>query len=298
MTLKYAEQTAIITELGATLRSYYVGKRPVVLSFDPLEVCPHSQGQILAPWPNRLRDGKYSFDGEEIEVPVNEKKNNNAIHGFFCWQKFRIDSVTENSCLLTLDSLPLPWYPYHVLFQVEYMLSQNGLSVKSYVKNEGDKRLPFALGFHPYLVSGEYSIDDCKLTIPAKKRLLTDSRQIPVDEIDVGDTDYDFSNAAKSRYIEGLVLDDCFFDLESAEEGQWSAVLESPMGEKTILWADSVFGYIMCYTADHIGINSRRAIAIEPMTAPPNALATGKGLIILNPQSSWQANYGINPCIN
>ncbi len=268
------------------------------MGFDEFEICPQSRGQILAPWPNRLRDGRYSFDGRVIEVPINEKKNNNAIHGFFCWQKFTTESVTESSCLLSFDSLPIPQYPFHLLFRVEYTLSDQGLTVRSYAENRDDKKLPFALGFHPYLPAGKGLVDDCQLVIPARKRLVTDSRQIPIDEICVADTDYDFSNALKGRYIEALMLDDCFFDLESDSEGRWNAVITSGLGQKTVLWADSAFGYIMCYTGDHIGTDSRRAVAIEPMTAPPDAFATGKSLIVLEPQAFWQGDFGINPFAN
>ena len=68
----HGHQRAVITEVGATLRSFTVEDRPVVDGFGPTEWSHGGRGQVLAPWPNRLGDGTYSFQGVEAQVPLNE----------------------------------------------------------------------------------------------------------------------------------------------------------------------------------------------------------------------------------
>ncbi len=293
--IKYADQTAVITELGATLRSYQVSGTPIIWEFAESEMPSHSQGQILAPWPNRLKDGSYTFDGKTMRVPINELDNHNAIHGIFRWQRFKIEDIAENSCRLSFDSLYTPGYPYHLSLTVEYILSETGLIVNTNVVNIGSKKLPFAIGFHPYFIADSELINMCKLTIPAKQRLVMDERQIPISSESIIDTDFDFSHANKSRYIEDIKMDDCFFDLDLDSYSRWNVIFELSSGKKTALWGDKDFAYIMCYTGDGLGIDARRVLAIEPMTSPPNAFATGKNLIILEPSCSWNSSFGINP---
>ena len=55
---------ATIVEVGGGLRDYRAGGTEVLYGFAEDEICPGSAGQILAPWPNRIRDGQYTFDGQ------------------------------------------------------------------------------------------------------------------------------------------------------------------------------------------------------------------------------------------
>ena len=75
------EQRAVITEVGATLRTYTVGGRHVVRGFEADEVVHKGRGQQLLPWPNRIRDGLYTFGGEEQQLDLSEPDRHNALHG-------------------------------------------------------------------------------------------------------------------------------------------------------------------------------------------------------------------------
>ncbi|MGH8894923.1 MAG: aldose 1-epimerase family protein, partial [Actinomycetes bacterium] len=66
--LVYADQVAVVAEMGATLRSYDVAGLPVVDGFGANVRPDGGRGQILAPWPNRVRDGRYSFAGEDLQL--------------------------------------------------------------------------------------------------------------------------------------------------------------------------------------------------------------------------------------
>jgi aldose 1-epimerase len=81
-------------------------------------------------------------------------------------------------------------------------------------------------------------------------------------------------------------------------DDQVIAVLERPDGARAVrVWADPAFKYLMVYTGDTLQPAERRraAIAIEPMTCPPNALRTGVDLIELEPGGTWRGTWGISP---
>src|SRR5690606_18112094 len=59
--IKSGDHAAVITEVGATLRSYRVAGRDVVRGFAAEEPVHLGRGQQLLPWPNRIRDGRYPF---------------------------------------------------------------------------------------------------------------------------------------------------------------------------------------------------------------------------------------------
>jgi aldose 1-epimerase len=95
-----------------------------------------------------------------------------------------------------------------------------------------------------------------------------------------------------------VVLDTAFTTLDRDAEGRAWASLDVPGGATgAALWADPGFPYLMVYTGDTLGEvpRRRRAIAIEPMSCPPNALRSGTDLITLEPDQSWTASWGISP---
>jgi aldose 1-epimerase len=74
-----------------------------------------------------------------------------------------------------------------------------------------------------------------------------------------------------------------------------SAWLDAPDGSRTTLWQDLDWGYLQVFTTDNFPRESSfgRAIAVEPMTAPPDALNSGQGLIWLDPDAGWQGSWGL-----
>src|ERR1700760_3085589 len=76
---------ATVTELGAGLRSLKFGDTALVVGYDADELPPHSAGQLLTPWPNRVDGGHYTFDGEEHQLALSEPARGNAIHGLTRW---------------------------------------------------------------------------------------------------------------------------------------------------------------------------------------------------------------------
>lgn len=285
---------AVITEVGATLRAYALDGADVVDGFAVQEISPAGRGQVLAPWPNRLDGGRYAFEGREGSAAINEPERSNAIHGLVRWLAWSATSKADDAVSLACVLPAQPAYPWRLELEIVYALSADGLAVTTRATNASDAPGPFGIGFHPYLIVG-VPVDQVALTLPASRRVLTNERALPVGEEPVDGTAFDFRVAQK---IGATQLDTCFTGLVRADDGRVRARAQVEAGERAVeLWADEAFGYLQAYTGDTLEPVSRRrrAIAIEPMTCPPNALATGTDLIRLEPGSTWSGTWGIDP---
>ena len=78
-------------------------------------------------------------------------------------------------------------------------------------------------------------------------------------------------------------------------EGLALVELRNPEGGGLTLWADESYGYLQLFTGDPLPDVSRRSLAVEPMTCPPNAFRTGEALIRLEPGETHTSAWGIAP---
>jgi len=289
-------QEAVVTEVGATLRSYTVDGRDVVDGFGPGEWSRSGRGQVLAPWPNRLGDGRYEFSGLRAQAALDEPERGNAIHGLVRWLPWHLEAHAQNVLTVACPVRPTPGYPFRLDLRIEYRLGRDGLTVTTTAQNPGAVTLPFGLGFHPYLTVGTGRIDTASLTLPVARRVVLDSRSLPTGDVQpVAGTEYDFTGG---RLIGPTRMDTAFTDLDRQRDGVARATLEAPgTGRSVELWMDDRFKYLMCYTGDTVDEEPRRrtALAVEPMTCPPDALRSGKDLIVLEPGQEWQGRWGITP---
>jgi galactose mutarotase-like enzyme len=293
--IRFGEQVVVVTEVGATLRSYTVGGVDVVDGFGIDEQASAGRGQVLAPWPNRLDGGRYAFGGVEGQAALDEPERGNAIHGLVRWIPWSVGSRTEGAVTFTSVLHPQPAYPWRLELDVDYRLTGDGLVVVARASNSWIVAAPLGVGFHPYLSVGQ-PLDAARLTLPAWRRLATDERALPVGGQEVAGTEYDFRTA---RELGSTQLDTCFTGLVRGEDGRVRIRVEA--GDRCVeLWADEAFDYVQAYTGDTLEPASRRrrAIAIEPMTCPPNAFATGTGVIALAPGATWSGTWGIAPRIS
>src|SRR5580658_130988 len=292
--IAHGQQEAIVTEVGATLRSYRVGDWDVLDGFGADEWSQGGRGQVLAPWPNRLGDGRYEFGGRTSQAALDEPERANAIHGTVRWLPWRLDAHLQNVVALVCAIHPTPGYPYSVALRVEYRLGRDGLSVSSVATNTGFETAPFGLGFHPYVRAAPGSIDGCVLRLPASERLVLDDRGLPTGDVrDVAGTEFDFT---RGRIIGGTRLDTAYRSLERDAGGRAWSTLEDPVSGRVVAqWVDERFSHVMCYTGDTLGQpdERRRAVAIEPMTCAPDAFRSGRGLIVLEPGQQWEGTWGL-----
>jgi aldose 1-epimerase len=298
--LAWRDQRAAIAEVGATLRAYDSGGTPVCWGFAEDRICGGGRGQVLAPWPNRLRDGAYEFEGVPGRAPLDEPGRSNAIHGLVRWVPWRLVEKSPAAVRLAYLLHPQPAYRYRLALEIEYRLGDSGLSVTLQATSEDDRRLPFGAGFHPYLAAGPGGADASRVALPARRRLLLDERALPLGSEAVAGTPYGAvaSDEPVERHepVGSLRIDDCFTDLV-VDDGRWRAEIVPGGRERpTVLWAEAVFKYIMCFTGDTLSSADRRlAVAVEPMTCPPDALRTGEDLIVLEPGEVFRGSWGIVP---
>jgi aldose 1-epimerase len=290
--IRDGDQEAIITEVGATLRSYRVGDTDVIDGFGVEEMSSAGRGQILAPWPNRLEDGRYSRYGFEATAALDEPSKGNAIHGLVRWLPWTVRSQGPSEVVLGCILHPQPGYPWRLDLSVECRLQPGALNVTMNATNVSDGPAPFGVGFHPYVTLGG-SIEDAFLTIPAGRRLLNDDRGLPTSDESVKETAFDFTTR---RRIGATQLDTAYLDLTRGDDGRVRVEVDDEDRRASVtVWAGRGFDYLMVYTGDTLepALRRRRGIAIEPMTCPPNALATGSGVIRLQPGGSWAGSWGI-----
>ena len=285
--LLLGDQEAVVTEVGASIRTYSAGGRDVLDGYAADELASSGRGQLLIPWPNRIRDGAYELEGRRHQLDLNEPARRNAIHGLVRWSSWSVSERGADRAVLDHVLRPRPGYPFTLELQVEYSLSADGLTVVTSATNAGGETCPYGAGSHPYLAVRAETVDEVVLRVPARSALEADERGIPVGSGPVEATELDFRDP---RPVGPTRLDHCFTDVDRDEDGR----VRVAIGETT-LWADESYPYLMIFTGDGLPDVERRSLAVEPMTCAPNAFVSGDGLILLEPGESHAAAWGIVP---
>ncbi|KQS99318.1 aldose 1-epimerase family protein [Cellulomonas sp. Leaf395] len=287
------DHEAVVTQVGAGLRQCTLDGRAVLDGFEEDERAPDGRGQVLAPFPNRIADGRYTFGGRTCQVALDEPERGNAIHGMVRWLDWTEVSFTEHDVVLACVLRPQPGYSWELTLQVGYHLDQGGLTVASSATNTGAEPAPFGMGFHPYLGLGA-PVDGLELLVPAGNHSPVpadrDERPVPVD---VTGTPLDFRTP---RAVGPTVLDTAFGDLGRGADGRAVVHLTDPGSAQGVrLWVDESFGYVMVYSADGVlpVERQRQSLAVEPMTCPPHAFRSGADVITLEPGESWTGTWGL-----
>ena len=286
------DQVAVVTEMGATLRSYEVAGRAVLDSFAPDRRPDGGRGQILAPWPNRIRDGQYSFEDEDLQLALSDAANRNAIHGLVRWAGWALAERGDEWVALTTTVWPQTGYPFLVRLRATYRLADEGLSVRLHALNDGDRAAPYGVGQHPYISIGA-PVDEGVLTVPVTERLLTDDRGNPLGTEPVDGTAYDFRSP---RRIGDLVLDSDFTGLARGSDGRATVRVQGPDDRVVEVWLGDTVNHVQLFTGETLPDPARRrqGLAIEPMSCPPDAFATGTDLVVLDPGAEHEIAWGLH----
>jgi aldose 1-epimerase len=288
--IAHGDQRAVITEVGATLRTYVRGGVGVIEGFAGDEVPRGAHGQLLYPWPNRMGEGIWMFSDREAHAPVDDVERDTAIHGIVRWRPFRIEAVNQNRCVLSLLLHPTPGYPFLSEVAVAYHLGSLGLTVTTTVTNRDDVPIPFGLGFHPYLAVTTPTIEGALLEVPARAFVAVNERRLPTGEIlPVGGHLLDFTS---KKSLSGHELDVTFTELMRDDFGLATVSVTDAAGGSVELSMDRNFPYVQVFTGDTLERGRRRtAVAVEPMTCPPDALRSGKDIVVLEPGQHWAGSW-------
>ena len=298
--LERGRARAEIGTVAAVLRSLSVDgvalTEPVPVGEAP-EFC---NGVVLSPWPNRVRDARWVLDGETLQLDITEPARGGAIHGLLQFADYEVRERSADALTLGARIAPQHGWPFDIDTWVRYQLEDDGITVTHGVENRSSARAPYAVGTHPYLRIGAVSVEELRLTVPASTFFEVDERLNPVAESPVEGTPADLRTP---RRIAELQLDTAFGgvahvalpgEADASLRGA-SAWLDAPDGRRLTLWQDADWGYLQVFTPRNFPHRGElvSAVAIEPMTAPPDALNSGRGLIWLEPGARWEGSWGL-----
>lgn len=289
------EALYIIPEYGGIIRKMTLQKDG---HFHKIIDCGDTEEQILGdkaaypsahlfPWANRIRDGKYEFQGTHYQLPINEISLNNAIHGLVAFAKFEViqEEINLNEAILTIKYVyrgEEKGYPYPFNLEIKHIFSSDdGLLMTYTLKNTGKTDMPMVLGWHPYFKIDDEKANDWHISIPTKHKYLSDEQMIPKGQEAI--------SLKELTAIEDRVLDNVF-RVESSVRS--ITKLNSPSKKISLnIWQDAQKGQFL-YTVVYIP-PTRDRIAIEPMTGNTDAFNSNDGLLVLESDNSLTLNCGV-----
>lgn len=288
-TIRGGGATATVTELAGGLRSYQRDGIDLAQPYGEDSLPPSGSGILLAPWGNRIRDGRWELDGQVQQLDITEVKNGNAIHGLLRNTGYRIEASSDTSICLAAEIFPQHGFPFRMTHTATYSLDhEGGLSVTQDLVNHSERPAPAALGAHPYLRLGDVPTGDLVLTVEAGTELVTDDRQIPTGTAPVSG-DHDFR---AGRRVGDVRVDVGLTGLTLHDDGVYRHRLMAPDGRGVGIWAESTFGYAQVFVTEKYA-GQPLAVAVEPMSAPANAFNSGDGLVWLAPNEHLIGRWGI-----
>ncbi len=293
--IQHRDYRAEVVSVGAGLRMFERAGAPLTETWPAGTKPPLSAGLVLAPWPSRIRDGFFYFNSTEHQLEITDAANNAASHGLVRRREWRLEEHSSARVKQSIDLGLHKGWPYPMRLGVTHEVTADGLVVTHTATNTGGVDAPFGLGVHTFVRAGNHPVDECTLQLNAGVYQPLDDRLLPDGPpLQVFGTDYDFT---RSKSLEGVQLDTPFSAGLPDDDGRFRHIVRGPDGSGTVLWVDKAFGWVQVFIADPAngkGYPERgRALAIEPMTCPPNAFNSGIDEIVLAPGQTWSAKWGM-----
>lgn len=294
--LTHGGYEASIASVGATMRTLSFDGRALVVGYGAQELRPLFRGTLLAPWPNRVVDGRYTFAGREHLLPINEHDRGHALHGLVEWLDFDVVGASAASARLQGVITARTGYPFTVRVRAQFDLTDTGLVSTVTATNLGDDVAPYGIGGHPYLVAGTSTIDETRLHVPAEQFLeVTGERLLPGQVRHVAEADGDFLDFRSRRQVGSTQIDHAYTGLDLGPGGICTVTLTRADGHGASMhWNGRHLPWVQVHTADRPEMEwNRIGLAVEPMSCPPDAFNSGIDLVALEPGGSHSASWTI-----
>ncbi|MEP3839146.1 MAG: aldose 1-epimerase [Algibacter sp.] len=262
---------------GASLQALTLNGHAIIQNLEPLIYKDTYASSILFPFANRIKDGIYTYNNKEYQLEINQKEENNALHGLVYNKPFKeTESFTnEDSAWIVLEYTEEKesiGFPYTYKIQLKYTFTETHLELNLSVINTDSKAFPFTLGWHPYFNSDH--LHDSILEFDTSKKLIIGERNIT--------TGTENLNSFKSLKIENQKLDDCWI-LDSN-----SIQFYTPK-YKFSMESSAKNNFLQAYTPPKLN-----TIAIEPTTGVSNSFNNKIGLDILKPNDTYSITWKLN----
>jgi len=282
-----ATEIAILPDHGASLHAFTVrapkaggpaGRFNVIDNYhdrDQLEkiVDRSYKSSKLSPWPCRIPDGKYVFEGKTYQFK-RLFPDGTAIHGLLYNKPFTVLEETTDGASASLAmeyryNREDEGYPFDYACGVRYILHPDSmLEVVTTVTNLDNKVIPIADGWHPYFQLGGKA-DDWQMQFYASAMVEFDAKLIPTGKL----LQYDVFDTPKR--MGDTFLDNCFV-LKQQLVSAACELFNPDNGLRVSFYPDDSYPYLQVYTPD-----SRQSIAVENLSGAPDCFNNKMGLTLL-----------------
>ena len=251
---------------------------------EELEAAKWGKSVLLFPFPNRLDRGRYTWQGQEYQFPINNAATENAIHGFVRDEAFEVDFIflaKDHASILCSYTYGggREYYPFPFCLEVEFMIHDDGtFTLEAAVENLHDQPIPIGFGWHPYFQLTE-GADAHLMQLPTCEKVYINERMIPTGQRTA------FPDFQRKKKMGDTFLDNCF---AAAKPGSYKMTLQH--GDTTLqVCANSQdCPFFQVFTPPH-----RESIALEPMTCNVDAFHNGDGLVTVFPGQTWKVDFTV-----
>lgn len=273
--LKNSTSTLVaqIDPLGAGLKSLDYQGIPVVGSPGPYP------GVLLFPWPNRIRDGLWYFNGNEYRLEINDTKTHSALHGLTDELSFSVISVNDSSCVLETQLPQTAGFPFEPKIRVQFEVLDSSIKVQAVISNDTDVEIPFAIGFHPWFLAPIGS----RLRVNQSTYVINDERLIPRSTGSVKDL---MDETDGGINLDSIELDTAFF-------GAVAPKTELLTDQLKIQLTQSNLAFTNVYT-NRWSMPGQHWLAIEAQSSGTNSLQSGESIEVLQPGKQLEFAYEIS----
>lgn len=285
---------AVVTEAGATLyRVNWDGVEILDITSQDGYAGSGCHGQLLVPWPGRIPDGRYQFEGQPYQLPINDHTHHAAIHGWLRWASWQVREHGNDRVVLGYRQFATPGYPYTLELEQSYQFGRDGLECSLAVRNVGDATAPFGFGHHPYFTLGDPVVDRGLLQVPAAEYFEAEhdlTPKLPSRSVDGTKWDY-----RELREVGPTEFDITYTALQRGPDGKATTRFCRADGSLAIaVKCHEPLDYLQVYSGDTLSEAKRAGLAIEPQTCPPNAFNHGLGLARMAPGSALRLQWSLS----
>ncbi|MCX7782162.1 MAG: aldose 1-epimerase [Meiothermus sp.] len=215
---------------------------------------PDTSSYLLAPYSNRIRDGRFSFAGKTYLLRPNWVDGRQTIHGEVHGRPWTAQRFDENSLQCAFDARGFPDvnFPFPFTVEVQYRLIEDGVEIFTALHNVGAEPMPAGLGHHPYFMRYLGNSAEALLSFRAERVYLTDATCLPARPAEAIPALFNFY---EPKPIGTTLLDHVFAGWEGLLYLEWPG-----SGWQMELKADPIYSHLVVFTAPD------GSVALEPVT--------------------------------